>query len=166
MLAYMLIHVEVIYLSEEKVAVENYVYWISTALLSLLYLTSAVMYITKRNWVRQALGDLGYPGYLVSILAAVKLLAVAVILSRLHVALSDFAYAGMFFHLVLAAGAHIGVHKPKEALPAFVGLVLLSVSFLTQNAAREIHSPYAPGATVCQATGATTARGGPDLLKG
>ena len=61
MLAYMLIHVEAIYLSEEKVAVENYVYWISTALLSLLYLTSAVMYITKRNWVRQALGDLGYP---------------------------------------------------------------------------------------------------------
>ena len=146
MLAKILVHVEATYLSEEKVAVENYVYWTSTALLSLLYLTSAVMYVTKRNWVRQALGDLGYPGYLVSILAAVKLLAVAVILSRHHVALSDFAYAGMFFHLILAACAHIGVHKPKEALPAFVGLLLLSVSFLTQNAARDIHSPYAPGA--------------------
>jgi len=145
-LAQILVHVEAIYRSEEKFAVENYVYWISTALLSLLYLTSAVMYITKRNRVRQALGDLGYPSYLVSILAAIKLLAVAMILSRLHVALSDFAYAGMCFHLILAAGAHVGVHKPKEALPAFVGLALLSVSFLTQNTARDIHSPYAPGA--------------------
>jgi len=128
--------------------VENYIYWISTSLLSLLYLTSAVMYIAKRNWVRQALGDLGYPAYLVSILAVVKLLAVAVILSRIHVALSDLAYAGMLFHLTLAAGAHVGVRKPKEALPAFIGLVLLSVSFLTQNAARDSSSPHAPGAMV------------------
>lgn len=126
---------------------ENYVYWISTALLSLLYLTSAVMYITKRSWVRQALGELGYPGYLVSILAAVKLLGVAVILSRVHVALSDLAYAGMFFHLLLAGMAHIGVGKPRESLPALIGLVLLTVSFSTQNVARDIPSPYAPGAT-------------------
>lgn len=147
MLAHILIRVDVLNTSVEKVAVENYVYWISTVPLSLLYLTSAVMYITKRNWVRQALGDLGYPGYLVSILAAVKLIAVAVILARVHVALSDFAYAGMFFHLLLAVAAHLGVRKPRESLPALIGLVLLVVSFSTQNAARDVPSSYAPGAT-------------------
>lgn len=127
-------------------------YWISTALLSLLYLASATMYIARRSWVRQALSDLGYPRYLVNILSAVKLLAVAALLFRVSVALSDLAYAGMFYHLLLAAVAHIGVRKPKEALPAVVGLVLLAASFFTQNTAREIPSPYAPAAVELRAT--------------
>ncbi|BEP64848.1 hypothetical protein GmRootV213_54020 (plasmid) [Variovorax sp. V213] len=121
---------------------QNYPYWVSTTLLSLLYLASAVTYIAKRDWVRQALADLGYPAYLVPILTAVKFLAVAAILSRASVALSDLAYAGMFFHLLLSASAHIGVRKPGGALPAAVGLVLLVASFVTQNTARDIPSPY------------------------
>lgn len=120
----------------------TYTYWISTALLSLLYLTSAVLYLSKGDWVRKTLADLGYPAYLVPLMIVVKVLGPAAILSRFNVALSDLAYAGMFFHLLLAALAHIGVRKPKEAVPAIVGLMLLAASFLTQNAAREIPSPY------------------------
>ena len=52
---------------------ENYLYWISTTLLSLLYLASATMHILKRGSVRQALAELGYPSYLVPILIAVKI---------------------------------------------------------------------------------------------
>lgn len=120
----------------------NYAYWISTALLSLLYLTSATMYIVKREWVRQNLGALGYPGYLVSVLTVVKILAVAAVLWRFSVPLSDLAYAGIFYHLLLALLAHVGVRKPSEAVPALVGLVLLTVSFATQNVARGVPSPY------------------------
>lgn len=120
----------------------TYTYWISTALLSLLYLTSAVLYLSKGDWVRKTLAELGYPAYLVPVMIVVKVLGPAAILSRFNVALSDLAYAGMFFHLLLAALAHIGVRKPKEAVPAIVGLMLLAASFLTQNAAREIPSPY------------------------
>ncbi|OOG59937.1 DoxX family protein [Rhodanobacter sp. C03] len=123
---------------------QSYVYWISTALLSLLYLASATTYLAKRAWVVQALADLGYPGYLVPLLTAVKLLAVAAILSRVSVPLSDLAYAGMFYHLLLSALAHLGVRKPRGAVPAVVGVVLLVASFATQNIAREIPSPYAP----------------------
>lgn len=36
-----------------------YAYWISTALLSLLYLTSAFMYVTKADWVRGFWRSLG-----------------------------------------------------------------------------------------------------------
>ncbi|MCX4151950.1 MULTISPECIES: DoxX family protein [Paraburkholderia] len=125
---------------------ENHVYWTSTALLSLLYLASATMYLFKREWVRQALADLGYPTYLVPTLTAVKLLAVAAVLSRISVALSDLAYAGMFYHLLLSALAHLGVRKHSGSLPAAVGLVLLVVSFMTQNTAHDIPSPYAPAA--------------------
>ena len=123
---------------------EIYLYWISTALLSLLYLASAITHVTKRAWVRQAITGFGYPGYLLPVLVVVKLLAVLAILPRFSVALSDLAYAGMFYHLLLSAFAHIGVRKPAGAVPAAVGLVLLVLSFATQNAARDMPSPYAP----------------------
>lgn len=77
---------------------------------------------------------------------AVKILGVVAIVSRFSVALSDLAYAGIFYHLMLSGLAHIGVRKPRGALPAVVGLALLSVSFVTQNAAREVPSPYVQAA--------------------
>jgi hypothetical protein len=130
--------------------IEIYIYWISTTLLSMLYLASATLYLVKREWVRQALADLGYPANLMPLLIAVKILAVVVILLRLNVPLSDLAYAGMLYHLLLSALAHINVRKPRGALPAAICLVLLITSFVTQNAARDVHSPYvqAPAANL------------------
>lgn len=126
--------------------IEHYLYWLSTAALALLYLASATLYVTKKAWVGQALADLGYPSYLIPMLTALKILGVVAILSRPSVALSDLAYAGMLYHLLLSASAHLGVHKPRGALPAAIGIMLLIASFLTQNAVREAPSPYAPGA--------------------
>lgn len=126
---------------------EYYTYWISTALLSLLYLTSATMYLTKGDWVRKALGDLGYKAsYLVPFLIIIKTLAPVAILSRTSMPLSDLAYAGIFFHLMLAALAHIGVRKPIDTLPAIIGLALMVTSFATQNDARDVPSPYVQAA--------------------
>lgn len=122
---------------------ENHIYWISTTLLSLLYLSSALTYVVKTEWVRTTIVGFGYPAYLVQVLITVKVLAVAVVLSRYSMALSDLAYAGMLFHLVLSAMAHLGVRKPLGALPALLGLIFLVTSFATQNAARDISSPYA-----------------------
>lgn len=120
---------------------EVYIYWCSTALLSLLYLISAYMYATKGDWTRKAITDLGYPAYLVPVLLGAKILGVIVILSRFNVALSDLAYAGILYHLLLSGLAHLGVRKPSGALPAAIGLALLAASFVTQNAARHIPSP-------------------------
>jgi len=128
----------------------KYAYWISTALLSALYLMSATFYITQGDTVRQLLGQLGFPGYLVPLLIVVKLLGVATILSRVRVALSDLAYSGMFFHLLLALSAHLNASDSAGSVPALVGLVLLIVSFLTQNAARAKPSPYAPSQAAFQ----------------
>jgi hypothetical protein len=125
-----------------------YIYWKSTALLSGLYLTSAYLYVTRGEWVRQALQGLGYPAYLVLVMIAVKLLGVAAILSRFNVAISDLAYAGIFFHLLLSGLAHIGVRKPSGALPAAIGLAPLVASFVKQNTAREPPSPYVQAAMV------------------
>lgn len=123
----------------------KYAYWISTALICLLYLASATMYLTQGDMIRQALGGLGYPAYLIPVLIVVKILGVAAILSRVSVALSDLAYAGMFYHLLLAFSAHLNAGDGGFA-PALIGLGLLVVSFFTQNAARATPSPYAPSA--------------------
>ncbi|WP_321923676.1 DoxX family protein [Burkholderia sp. BCC1998] len=131
---------------------ENYAYWISTALLSLLYLASATLYIVKRDSVRATLVGFGYPAYLVPLLTVAKIAAVAAILTRVGVALSDLAYAGIFYHLLLSALAHLGVRQPRGALPAAVALVCLVVSFTTQNAARDVPSPYGIVATMRHAT--------------
>lgn len=123
------------------------VYWISTALLSLLYLTSAGLYIAKGEFVRKAQAELGYSApLLVPFMIAIKLLGPLIILSRFNLALSDLAYAGILYHLLLSGMAHLGVRKPKGALPAALGLVFLVASFGTQNAARQPSSPYAPAA--------------------
>lgn len=125
-----------------------YAYWTSTVLLSLLYLASVFMYVTKRDYVKQAQAQLGYSAaHLVPFMIVVKILGPVAILSRFNVALSDLTYAGLLYHLILSGMAHLGVRKPKAALPAAVGLVLLVTSFVTQNAAREVPSPYAPSLT-------------------
>ncbi|WP_372382650.1 DoxX family protein [Xanthomonas sp. NCPPB 1068] len=118
-----------------------YTYWISTALLSALYLTSAAVYLAKGDVVRKAQAALGYSApLLVPFMIAIKLLGPLVILSRVNLVLSELAYAGMFYHLLLSGMAHLSARTPKGAIPAALGLV---ASFTTQNAARHPASPYA-----------------------
>ncbi|MGV6484090.1 DoxX family protein [Stenotrophomonas indicatrix] len=125
----------------------TYVYWISTILLTLLYFASAGLYITKGAFARQAQQELGFSAsYLVPFMIVVKILGPAVILWRVSPALSDLAYAGILYHLILSGMAHLSVGKPKGAIPAMLGLVFLVASFSTQNLARDTPSPYAPAA--------------------
>lgn len=122
-----------------------YTYWISTALLSALYLSSAFLYLTKKDFVQKAQGDLGYrAAHLIPLMIVVKILGPAAILTRVSVPLSDLAYAGMFYHLILSGMAHLGARSLKGAAPAALGLALLAASFATQNDARQAPSPYAP----------------------
>ncbi len=130
-----------------------YLYWISTVLLSLLYFASAGLYIGKGDFVRKAQAELGYSApWLVPFMIVVKVLGPLAILWHFNVALSDLAYTGMFYHLILSGMAHLGVRNPKSALPAALGLIFLLASFSTQNAARDLQSPYAPAATVLEET--------------
>src|SRR5205085_50414 len=59
--------------AQEGIMASVYIYWVSTTLLCLLYLTSTYMYATKGDWVRKALADLGYPAYLVRFMIVVKI---------------------------------------------------------------------------------------------
>lgn len=120
-----------------------HLYWLSTIGLSLLYLSSALLYLARRDFVLEAQRKLGYcAAHLVPFMIVVKILGPIAILTRLNIGLSDLAYAGMLYHLVLSGLAHLNVRQAKSAIPALIGLILLSASFTTQNAARSSPSPY------------------------
>ena len=88
--------------------------------------------------IANAQAELGYSAsHLVPLMIVVKVLGPATILWCFNVALSDLAYVGMFYHLLLSALAHLGVRKPKGFLPAVVALILLAASFMTQNAIKD-----------------------------
>lgn len=119
------------------------VYWLSTSLLCLFYASNAAMYLAQRPMVEAGFGYLGYPAYLVTLLIVAKIAAPLAILTRVSVRLSDLAYAGMFYHLVLTISAHLNVGD-GGFVPALVVLVLVVVSFLSQNAGRKAASPNVP----------------------
>lgn len=117
-------------------------YWASTGLLSLMYFLGALTYLTQYQMVSEAIVTLGYPAYLIPVLIVVKILGPIAILSRWSIAISDLAYAGIFFHLGLALSAHLNAGD-GGFIPALIGFVLLSTSFFTQNAVRAGVSPHA-----------------------
>ncbi|HYP85359.1 DoxX family protein [Variovorax sp.] len=125
----------------------KWVYWASTALLAMLYVAGGTMYLSNIAGIQQAFAKLGYPAYLVPILAVVKLAGAITVVWRFNRALTDLAYAGMFYHLLLAFSAHINAGD-GGFVPAIVGLIALLISFFTQNAARAKPSPYGSWALV------------------
>jgi hypothetical protein len=128
----------------EKTMMSNkpvfWVYWISTSLVCAGYLLGAVVYTFKHDMVAQGMQQFGYPVYLTYLLPVVKVLGPLAILSRVSVALSDLAYAGMFYHMVLAFSAHV-----TSGVPGWPGAVmvfaLMLIPFSTQNAVRKPPSP-------------------------
>lgn len=121
------------------------VYWITTILLCLIYASNALMYIMQRPLVEEGFSHFGYPAYLVTVLIVAKIAAPLAILTRVSVRLSDLAYAGMLFHLLLAISAHLSIGD-SGFVPAAAALGLLAASFLTQNQGRKAPSPNVPSA--------------------
>ena len=82
------------------------IYWIATVLLCAIFLYSAQMYFFKTEMIKGFFEHFNYPTYIVIPLAIAKVLGVIVILLRKSTWLTEWAYAGFFFDLVLATAAH------------------------------------------------------------
>ncbi|MBR29502.1 MAG: hypothetical protein CML46_21580 [Rhodobacteraceae bacterium] len=125
----------------------RYVYWIATSLVALVYLGGAAFYITSYDMVAGMYREvLGYPTYIIWPLAVLKIVGAVVILWRPSAMLADWAYAAMFFHLLLAMSAHVGAGDPGWP-PELVAFVLLILSWLTANLVRKVRSAYGPAAS-------------------
>ena len=87
--------------------------------------SSASMYFLKYDMVAGFFRDLGFPTWLVYPLATAKYLGVIAILSKKSKLLKEWAYAGMFFDMVLAFTAHTMSEDGGQGAAALGILVLL-----------------------------------------
>lgn len=108
---------------------DKIIYWVSTGLITALMLFSAVMYLTNHEMVSKFFTNLGYPTYIIYPLATAKILGLIAIWTKKSRILKEWAYAGFFFDLVLAASAHINANDGGYTL-ALIGIAPLLVSYI------------------------------------
>ena len=84
----------------------NVLYWTTTILIGVVFLYSAQMYFFNTEMVQGLFKSFNYPDYLVIPLAFVKVLGVIAILWRKNQWMTEWAYAGFFFDLILASAVH------------------------------------------------------------
>lgn len=112
------------------------IYWIATVLLSALFLYSGIMYLTDTAVIQGYYQDFNYPTHLVIPMAIAKILAVIIIIWRKSEWLTEWAYAGLFFDMVLACMAHYYAEDPEISLP-LAGIILLLISYFFGKEVRQ-----------------------------
>jgi hypothetical protein len=108
---------------------EKVIYYAATALLSIILLFSAGMYIFNHATIVNNFQSLGYPIYIIYPLAAAKILGLFAIWSNYSKTLKEWAYAGFFFNFILALSAHINAGDGGYLFAA-MALVLLAFSYV------------------------------------
>ena len=105
-------------------------FWVFTGLLAFLMVGSAGRALFDYPWAQESFVHLGYPTYIIIPLEIAKLLGVAAVVSNRSLFLKNLAYAGFFYHLLLALSAHVAAGDgPQMMLAAASGLVLLAGSY-------------------------------------
>ncbi|MEP5255941.1 MAG: DoxX family protein [Winogradskyella arenosi] len=103
-------------------------YWVCTLALCFIFLYSAQMYFFNTATMQGYFENLTYPSYIVIPLAVLKVLGVGMVLWRKSKWLTEWAYAGFFFDLVLATAAHYNADHGIFGI-SFYGLLLLFPSY-------------------------------------
>lgn len=109
-------------------------FWVSSGIMSLILLASAIGYIFKYDDVVTVFEGLKFPAFIIIPLAIAKICGVIVVLTRKFGFLTDWAYAGIFFNALLALGAHLNI-SDKEWLGAVLILILVVISKYTSTKA-------------------------------
>ncbi len=86
--------------------ISKVIYWLATLILCGVMMYSASMYFMNTEMVEGFFEHVNYPTYLVIPLAVAKVLGVIMVLWRGSRWLTEWAYAGFFFDVVLAFFAH------------------------------------------------------------
>ncbi len=114
--------------------VKKVLYWASTIGLCGIMLYSAFMYFNNTEKVKVFFESFQYPTYIVIPLAIAKILGVIAILWNGIDWIKEWAYAGIFFDLVLATLAHNAADHSLGL--SVIALGLLIVSYVLNEAVR------------------------------
>lgn len=110
------------------------VYWITTLALCVIMLYSAQMYFFNTEKIKGFFEFFNYPTYIVIPLAIAKILGVIAIITNKIKWIKEWAYAGIFFDLVLASLAH---HYAEHGIGLSVyAIVILIISYATGKKVR------------------------------
>lgn len=113
----------------------RYIYWITTALVSLALLGS-LSYLTGSEQVVSGFAKAGYPQHLRIVLGIAKPAAAVFLLLPGLAVLKEWAYAGATFAWVMASiSAYLSEPGPVWLVPIAL-LALLTVSYFTRPASR------------------------------
>jgi hypothetical protein len=115
------------------------IYWIATGWLALGMISTGAVQLLKRKDEVDTIMRLGYPVYILTILAIWKFLGVVAVLIPKYPLLKEWAYAGFFFAMSGAALSHIATGNPvTEILPSLLLVVLTVISWYFRPSDRKL----------------------------
>ncbi|MNK67488.1 hypothetical protein D3C87_868250 [compost metagenome] len=121
---------------------DKIIYWVSTAWLALGMLSTGIVQLIKTKEEVDNITHLGYPAYLLTILAIWKILGVITVLIPKFALLKEWAYAGFFFAMSGAVVSHIISGNPiAKIFPALLLLVLTIISWYFRPSNRRVDKP-------------------------
>jgi len=139
---------------------DKIIYWIATIWLALGILSTGIVQLFKAKGGQggvDMITHLGYPVYLLTLLAAWKIFGVVAILIPKFPLLKEWAYAGFFFIMSGAIFSHVAISDGmNEIFPALLLLILTMVSWYFRPANRKL-SALAPGRILVKPTDAVLA---------
>lgn len=109
----------------------NIIYWISTVLLILLMLSSAIPSLLNSKQAVDFMKHMQYPFYFAHFLAVAKLLGIVALLVPGFPRIREWAYAGFTFDLIAALYSFIALGDPASSYMLFpLFFLILAVSYI------------------------------------
>ncbi len=118
---------------------QTVIYWVVTGLFVAAMAGGGVADVMRVTSMKEAMANLGYPEYLLTILGVAKLLGVVAILLPRWPLLKEWAYAGFTFDLLGATASHgLNGDGISEILPPLVLFGLAAASYFLRPASRKL----------------------------
>lgn len=114
---------------------DKIIYWVSTGLVSIGFLLSSIMYLTRNPELMKSFSETGFPVFFVTILGISKLTGAIALVNPWMPKLREWAYAGFTFTLIGAVWTHVATNTPFIA-PLFF-MLLLGISYFFSNRIRK-----------------------------
>jgi hypothetical protein len=105
---------------------DKIIYWSFTGLVSVGFLMSSFMYLSKNPGLMTNFKQAGFPEFFVTILGTAKLLGALAIVNPWFPKLKEWAYAGFTFTLIGAVWTHAATGTPFVAPLVFLAFVMIS----------------------------------------
>ena len=114
------------------------IYWITTAIISLMMIFSAYSYLTNEA-IKGAFQHLGFPGYFRIELAIAKALGALLLIIPIKGLIKEWVYAGFTFTFISAFIAHTASGDPiNNRIGPIIFLVVLAISYFTYHKGKRL----------------------------